>query len=174
MNNIEYFRNSEIMTLGEIIRYNNRRKIRKENVAEHSFYVATNVIRICARFNIPENIKLRCLELAIVHDIPEIFLGDVNYLVKRDNPNIAEALEKAELEALKKHMPEFFDAYLELTLKEKENSLEARIVKLADAISVLQYCTNEQLLGNTSIHINDILENAIERCLDGIRQIEEV
>lgn len=157
---LEYFGDYEIMNLGEIIRYNNRPKIRRENVSEHSFYVATNVIKICYQFNIPDEIKLKSLELAIVHDIPEAFLGDVPYTTKRDNPMLAEMLEKAELYELGKNMPEFYDAYVKYVNGEKSDSLPSVIVKLADTISVLQYSNNEIELGNTSKAMKTINDDA--------------
>jgi hypothetical protein len=37
-NKVKALGDNIIMELGEIIRYNNRNKIKSENVAEHSFY----------------------------------------------------------------------------------------------------------------------------------------
>lgn len=171
---LDYFGDYEIMNLGEIIRYNNRPKIRKENVSEHSFYVATNVIKICHQFKIPADIKLKALELAIVHDIPETFLGDVPYTTKRDNPMLAEMLEKAELYELNKHMPEFYHAYVEYIQGEKTNELTSVIVKLADTISVLQYSNNEIELGNTSRAMKTINDDAKIRVSSMINKLEEL
>lgn len=170
---LDYFGDYEIMNLGEIIRYNNRAKIRKENVSEHAFYVSTNVIKICSIFNIDRNIKLEALEMAVVHDIPEVFLGDVPYITKRDNPEVAEALEIAEKQQLKQHMPEFYDAYIRYVEGLKENKLEAVIVKLADVISVLQYSNNEIELGNSSKSMKDINEDAKIRVLKLIEILKQ-
>ena len=171
-NLLEYFGDYEIMNLGEIIRYNNRPKIRKENVSEHSFYVATNVIKICTVFNIPRNIKLEALELAIVHDIPEAFLGDVPYTTKRDNPMLAEMLEIAELYELGKNMPEFYEAYVKYINGEKTDSIPSVIVKLADTISVLQYSNNEIELGNTSKAMKLINDDAKKRVTTMIEKLK--
>lgn len=157
---INYFGNYDIMNLGEIIRYNNRAKIRKENVSEHSFYVVTNVIKICKAFKIPINIRLEAIELAAVHDIPELFLGDVPYTTKRDNPMLAEILEQAELNQLRDNMPEFYEQYNTFIEMEKEGTLQFLIVKLADIISVLQYSNNEIELGNTSKSMKEINDDA--------------
>ena len=171
---LEYFGDYEIMNLGEIVRYNNRPKIRKENVSEHSFYVATNVIKICSKFNICESLKLKALELAIVHDIPEAFLGDVPYITKRDNPQLAEILEKAELEELQRNMPEFYNAYLRYVQGAKNMSIPSTIVKLADTISVLQYSNNEIELGNTSKAMKEINDDAKNRVCLMIKRLEDL
>lgn len=170
---LDYFGDYEIMNLGEIIRYNNRAKIRKENVSEHTFYVATNVIKICSIFCIDEYTKLKALEMAITHDIPEIFLGDVPYLTKRDNPEVEEALEKAEKQQLLEHMPEFYESYIAYVDGLKNLELAPIIVKLADVISVLQYSNNEIELGNRSKSMRDINEDAKIRVLKLIKILNE-
>lgn len=169
---IDYLGNYEIMNLGEIIRYNNRPKIRKENVSEHSFYVITNVIKICYTFGIPDVIKLKAIELAAVHDIPEAFLGDVPYITKRDNPMLQDILEKAEMEQMKQHMPEFADAYKRYVDGLKNGEISAIIVKLADVISVLQYSNNEIELGNSSKsmkEINDDSKIRVEKLINTLK-----
>ena len=171
---LEYFGDYEIMNLGEIVRYNNRPKIRKENVSEHSFYVATNVIKICSKFNICESLNFKALYFAIVHDIPEAFLGDVPYITKRDNPQLAEILEKAELEELQRNMPEFYNAYLRYVQGEKNMSIPSTIVKLADTISVLQYSNNEIELGNTSKAMKEINDDAKNRVCLMIKRLEDL
>ena len=160
---IEYFGDTKIMTLGEIVRYNDRKKIRKESVAEHSFYVAHNVVKICSLYNVPDEIKHTALEMAIAHDIPEIFTGDIGYITKRDNPELAKALEITELKQLKKNMPEHYQAFKSYVEGLKNKDTASIIVKLADVISVLQYSNNEIDLGNSSSEMDEINQDALER-----------
>lgn len=160
---MEYLGDTKILTLGEIIRYNDRPKIKNESVAEHSFYVANNVIRICSLYNIPMEVKHEALEMAIAHDIPEVFTGDIGYITKRDNPELAVALERTELKQLKLNMPEHYLAFRNYVEGLKHRDLAAVIVKLADIISVLQYSNSEIELGNSSKAMQDINIDAQER-----------
>lgn len=162
-NLLDSFKDTKILTLGEIIRYNDRPKIKNETVAAHSFYVAANVIKICKLFNVENSIKYDALEMAVVHDMAEIFTGDIGYITKRDNPELAKALEVTELKQLEEHMPEYYVAFRHYVEGLKDNDVAAIIVKLADVISVLQYSCSEIELGNKSLQMADINADAIDR-----------
>ena len=162
---VSKFRDTKMMTLGEIVRYNDRQKITKETVAEHIFYVAANVIRLCDILRVGYEIKCAALEMAISHDIPEIFTGDIGYITKRDNPELAKALEKTELEQLKKNMPEFYESFKDYTEGLKNREIPSLIVKIADVLSVLQYSDYEIELGNWSSSMETINEDALSRVL---------
>lgn len=162
----------KILNLGEIIRYNNRAKIKHENVAEHSFYVASTVLKICKMFSLPDSIKYEALELAIVHDIPELLVGDMPYDTKVNNKQLADLLAQAELEELEKHLPEFLDSYKSFIEQEKEESLAYLVVKLADTVSVLQYSNLERELGNQTKDMVQINEDSKVRVANIIEKIE--
>ena len=154
---------SQILNLGEIIRYNNRSKIKHENVAEHTFYVSASVLRICKMFNLPDEIKYKALEFATVHDIPELLVGDMPYDTKYNNPELAKLLNDVEVSELEKHMPEFADSYKQYLIEEEEETLCYLVVKLSDAISVLQYSSLELELGNSTLEMKLINEDSIKR-----------
>lgn len=163
---------TQILQLGEIIRYNNRVKIRLENVAEHSFYVVTTVLKICKMYNIDSATKAKALEFAAVHDIPEAITGDIGYDTKEGNKLLREALEVAEIKGLQKYMPEYLDSYLELLKEEKEETTAYLIVKLADTVSVLQYSNLELELGNKTRSMELINKGSYERVQDLIERLE--
>ncbi|WP_353856829.1 YfbR-like 5'-deoxynucleotidase [Bacillus sp. Bos-x628] len=163
---------TRILALGEIIRYNNRPKIKHENVAEHTFYVITTVLKICQMYNVDDYIKLKALEFAAVHDIPEIFLGDVPYDTKVDNPTLQKILNEAEIVNLKKYMPEYAKAYEQFLKEEKEETIAYLIVKLADTVSVLQYSNSEIELGNKTKQMKSINDGAQERVSNLIEKLE--
>lgn len=165
--------NPMILGLGEIIRYNNRPKIKHENVAAHSFYVVQTVLRICQIYNIDDATKLKSLEFATVHDIPEMFTGDMPYDTKQSNPQLAKLLGIAELEELEKNMPEMLMPYLQLCREEREETLAAIICKLADTVSVLQYSNLEVQLGNKTPQMRLINDGAYERVSKLIEKLEE-
>lgn len=152
--------NMNILKMSNVIRYAGRLTITKENIAEHSLFVSINVIEICDRLNVPDKIKAKALELAILHDYPEVELSDISFIVKRDNPKIAENFDAAEIDFIEKYMPNKVDLFKDMQSKKP---LYVKIVKIADAMSVIQYAKKEILLGNQSSEMNDILEESTER-----------
>jgi putative hydrolase of HD superfamily len=162
-----------ILGLGEIIRYNNRPKIKHENVAEHSFYVITTVLKIVKMFNLSDEIKYKALEFATVHDIPELMVGDIPYDTKVNNPALREACEQAEVIALEQNMPEYLDSYKKFIEEEKQETIPYLVTKLADTVSVLQYSNREISLGNQTPQMRDINEGAQERVARLIQKLED-
>ncbi len=128
---LEKFSNDEIekeYVLAKTLRYNNRTHLQEESVAEHSFFVALFSLKIVQLLKLPEELELRILRLAVLHDCAESITSDIPHNVKKLDDEIAEA-----------------------------------VVKLADNYSVLQFCINEQRLGNTSPDIMEIFVNANQR-----------
>lgn len=169
---VKYLGNPMILGLGEIIRYNNRPKIKNENVAEHSFYVITTVLKIVKMYNLSDDVKNKALEFAAVHDIGECFLGDVPYDTKLNNPTLSEVLEEAEVIALEQNMPEFAESYKQFLKEEKEETVAYLVTKLSDAVSVLQYSNRELELGNRTPQMKDINEDAQQRVTKLIEKLE--
>lgn len=169
--------NTTILGLGEIIRYNNRPKIKNENVAEHTFYVTSTVLKICKMFKLSNEVKHKALEFAVVHDIPELLIGDVPYDTKANNPILREAVEQAEIKALQDNLPEYFESYSQFLKEEKEQTVAYLVTKLADTVSVLQYSNRELDLGNKTpqmIEINDECQERIARLISKLEEkIEE-
>lgn len=133
---------NEIYRLKHITRYSNIERITNEDVAQHSFFVAANVIELSKKYEF--NIG-RALLMANVHDWPEIYIDDISHQVKRDFPKIKKAHKDAEIQVIKKFSPLVQAAYLEY---EEQESLEAIIVKLADVYQCIQYADFELQLGN--------------------------
>lgn len=173
LNIINYLGETQILGLGEIVRYNNRPKIKTENVAEHTFYVASTVLKLCTIFNLNESIKNKALEFAIVHDIPEILIGDVPYDTKVNNPLLREEIEKAEIKSLSDHMPEYLDSYSKFIEEEKIETTAYLVTKLADTISVLQYSNRELDLGNNTEQMRNINSDSKERIQKLINKLRD-
>lgn len=57
------------LILADMKRYNNRIKLKEESIAEHSFFVAYNIIKIGYDYNIAKDIVNEAVTMAIVHDI---------------------------------------------------------------------------------------------------------
>ena len=153
---------SKILKMSDLMRYNGRYKIKNESIAEHSFYVGYNVLNICHKYGISDEIKLKALEYAVIHDIPELYTNDISYITKRDNPKLAEMLNTVEREFVINEMPEIKEAFIKL--QNSKASIEHLILKLADSLSVQQFANRELALGNKSDDMLEIERESRERC----------
>ena len=137
-----------VYKLSNIIRYSQQNKIKNETVAEHSYYVTWFVNRLCTKYELGDTIRLMALETALLHDIPEVITNDITYDVKRMIPEVPALLQPYEEEVIKEHSSR---AYKVLFNPETtEEIIAKKVVKHADILSVLQYCQNEEMLGNKS------------------------
>ena len=137
-----------VYKLSNIIRYSQQNKIKNETVAEHSYYVTWFVNRLCTKYELSDTIRLMALETALLHDIPEVITNDITYDVKRMIPEVPALLQPYEEEVIKEHSSR---AYKVLFNPETpEEIIAKKVVKHADILSVLQYCQNEEMLGNKS------------------------
>ena len=135
-----------VYKLSNIIRYSQQNKIKNETVAEHSYYVSWFVNRLCTKYSLSDTIRLMALEAALLHDVPEVITNDITYDVKRMIPEVPGLLQPYEEEVIKEHSSR---AHKVLFNPETNNEIIAKkIVKHADILSVLQYCQNEEELGN--------------------------
>ena len=135
-----------VYKLSNIIRYSQLNKIKNETVAEHSYYVTWFVNRLCTKYELSDEVRLLALETALLHDIPEVITNDITYDVKRMVPEVPALLQPYEEEAIKEHS---YRAYKVLFNPETvQERLTKKLVKHADILSVLQYCQNEEMLGN--------------------------
>ena len=135
-----------VYKLSNIIRYSQQNKIKNETVAEHSYYVSWFVNRLCTKYSLSDTIRLMALEAALLHDVPEVITNDITYDVKRMIPEVPGLLQPYEEEVIREHSSR---AHKVLFNPETNNEIIAKkIVKHADILSVLQYCQNEEELGN--------------------------
>jgi len=132
----------DIYRLAYIKRYSNVPKLHEESVAEHGFFVAAILISLREKyvFNLG-----RALLLAVSHDMPEMELNDCPHIIKRKYPSIAAAYEECEKEVADQLPPLAKYAILEF---DKGESIEAKMVNLADAIQCIQFSHVEVQLGN--------------------------
>ena len=147
LNELDKYGDTFPLILADMNRYNNRIRLKNESIAEHSFFVAYNILKIGYDYKIPNYIVNEAVSMAIVHDYPEAFTSDIPHDCKQSDPELKEILLKLETKFLKEQMPELLERYEDLT---KGNSLPALLVDLGDAISVLQYSNREIILGNST------------------------
>jgi putative hydrolase of HD superfamily len=126
----------ELTKLKQVFRNTITEQNRKESTAEHSWSVSMIVITLIDQLkNEFDNIdELKTIKLALIHDIVEIYAGDVmafDVAARKDK-------EKIEAEALRKLMnvnPEFGQQLHDLWYEfENKQTIEGKIAKAADAI----------------------------------------
>jgi len=153
--------------LGKIVRYNNRRRLQEESVAEHTCFVTLFCLKIMAQLNLNHETERKVLILAALHDVAESRTSDIPHDVKANYPEIKSILDRIE--------NDYYEEYWKNYLDEIQNPHELcyNILKLADTYSVLQYCLNEQSLGNNSEDIKEITAAARKRIMKYMDAIEE-
>lgn len=136
---------SRVFKLRGLKRYNDRIQILSEDVAQHSYFVSLIVLQLAQDYKFDTG---RALSMAIIHDLPELYCSDVSHRVKSEFPQVGRAIKEAEAQIWHRHFPyEWGSLAREL---EDGKTIEALIVLLADAVSVLQYSDCEISLGNST------------------------
>lgn len=147
----------KVYNLKFIPRYSITPRITNETVAEHSFFVATYVMELYKDYKFDLN---KAVQMAIIHDFAESFIGDITLSTKTMCPDLVEAVSNAEKEVMFQNFPSFiYELYREY---EQRTSVESLIVKLADTMQVKQYTGNEIELGNNSITMRSIFSRAVD------------
>lgn len=147
----------KVYNLKFIQRYSITPRITNETVAEHSFFVATYVMELYKDYKFDLN---KAVQMAIIHDFAESFIGDITLSTKTMCPDLVEAVANAEKEVMFQNFPSFiYELYREY---EQRTSVESLIVKLADTMQVKQYAGNEIELGNNSITMRSIFSRAVD------------
>lgn len=147
----------KVYNLKFIQRYSVTPRITNETVAEHSFFVATYVMELYKYYKFDLN---KAVQMAIIHDFAESFIGDITLSTKTMCPDLVEAVSNAEKEVMFQNFPSFiYELYREY---EQRTSVESLIVKLADTLQVRQYAGNEISLGNNSVTMRNIFSRAVD------------
>lgn len=153
LNVLDVYGSTFPLILADMKRYNNRIKIKTESIAEHSFFVAYNIMKVGYDYMIPNDVINEAVSIAIVHDFPEMFTSDLPHDCKQRYPELRSLLANVERDFIQREMPELSERYDKLL---QGNSLAVLLVDIGDAISVLQYCNREAELGNNTDDIKNI------------------
>lgn len=144
----------QMNNLAYIKRYSVIPRIHEESIAEHSFFVASIVLRLAEDYDF--NVG-KAVSMAVIHDWSESYTDDITVLTKRAYPEISKAVDKVEPKIAKK---EFSPMVYELWKEYKAMvSPEALIVKYADTIQVIQYAQAEVDMGNKT-YMQSVVEDA--------------
>ncbi len=141
----EYYQ--RVYRLAFINRYTNVIRIRNEDVAQHSFFVAAIVLKLHDKYDFDLGVALQA---AISHDITEADLSDVTHDVKRDNPGLKVEISIAEAKVIGKYPEAVVKGFMDF---ENTSSLPGKVANLADVIQVQQYIDSEISLGNLNVDV---------------------
>jgi len=142
MNRIKY--SNHIYKLITVHRYSTLPRIKTENVAEHSFFVAAILLSLWDEYEFDLGVALQA---AISHDILEADFTDVIHPIKVKYPDIAIALVEAERCEIQKYPLATQHGYFIFC----NDSVEGLVANYADVLQILQYVESEEKLGNTAV-----------------------
>lgn len=166
---IEKYSNVEPMILSSQIRYNNRIRIKNEDLAQHSFYVAYNILQVGYDYKIEKSIVQEAVCRAIFHDLDEMFTSDIPHDCKVEFPELKEMVKNIGLEYIKKKASFATQYFLDYSEKEDLANL---LVDIGDAISVLQYSNREISLGNGTKQMHEIMDEVTNRLYNLFEKLE--
>jgi|TARA_R110002126_G_scaffold38334_1_gene114522 5'-deoxynucleotidase YfbR-like HD superfamily hydrolase len=152
-------------TLEYTKRYSMSPVINQESVASHSYFVALAVMLLAEEYDFS---LATAIKIAIVHDLPEIEISDVNHLVKKKYPILAKEIKETEKTIIDK-FPVAVKQYCEMY---DNDSVEAKIVHMADAMQCSQYARSEIKLGNKG-YMDQVLQNSEHRVRNLAQELEE-
>lgn len=158
--------------LERIIRAPGRFKFEEHNVAAHSWKVSQYAMFFAT---IEENngakINWKSLyEKTINHDFAEIFIGDIKTPVKHASPELKQMLSHVEEKMMEKFIldeipPEFQQVFFDRMKEGKDETIEGRLLELADKLDQVYEAFAELQRGNTDVEFLIMYETALEKIL---------
>lgn len=155
-----------------IERWNLMRSNIKEDLMQHSASVAIlgQALGIIRNTLYGGNVNVdKIASLALYHDTAEVISGDLPTPIKYYNSTMKEAYSEIEtminkrlIDALPKELQGAYEEYL----IPDEDSLEYKIMKIADKLSAYIKCSEEQLIGNKEF---DMAHKRLEKVLNELR-----
>ena len=147
----------DIDTLRHLIRYQNCPRLINESVAEHSWFTSVFVLKLREYYDF--NLET-ALKTALVHDVMEASISDIPHNIKVANPDLADAVEKAEDKVTRQMLSD--EAANLMDNFNHGKTPEGLAVQLGDILSVVLYARDEINSGNQVF--NYIAIKAIARC----------
>jgi putative hydrolase of HD superfamily len=172
LNQLDKYGDTFPLVLADMKRYNNRIKIKSESIAEHSFFVAYNILKLGYDYKLSAEVVNEAVAMAITHDYPEAFTSDIPHDCKQSSPELKAILTTIELKFLREQMPELLERYRKL--ESEPDSFATLLVDLGDAISVLQYSNREIELGNRTEDMKIIHNEVCSRVTKLFSKLEEM
>jgi len=144
--------------LSHVNRYSSIPTLRKENVAEHTFYVCLYSYLLAMDYEtwmtgrgIEETLRPdygTLLARAMLHDLDESHTGDFLRTVKYGHPDLKAALDKVSRSMVRKMEDELGVEIMPFWSSAKAPDLEGQIIEIADLCRVASYLYEEHNMGN--------------------------
>ena len=165
-----YFKS--LTDLEKIYRCPGKFKFEEHSVAEHSFKV-TKIAQFLGTVEEQEGNQIDwkvLYEKALNHDYTEIFIGDIKTPVKYADPKLRESLASVEesmtLHFIDEEIPERFqEAYKARFEEGKDDTLEGKILSVADKIDLLYESFGEIQKGNPEDLFTEIYRESLSTIL---------
>ena len=142
-------------SLAHIVRFSAYAQNFPESVAEHSFFVAYITAVLC---QLLKNKKItidseKAVTMALVHDMEEMFSGDILGPFKHHSSEVTGAIRKVNSTLIKEvfvGLPDRLVGHFASLWNEEgeQEAIEAQVVKLADRLSLIAKCSEEVKGGN--------------------------
>lgn len=160
-----YILTGPVRRMSHVHRYSSITVHRRENVAEHSWWVMFIAMLIADDLRAQgELVKLDKVVLrALVHDLDECVSGDIIRSFKYRTEAMRLAVHEASDENMREitsKMGSVGGLVFPLWRDSKDDSIEGQIVRFADMASVVFYCREERRQGN--LEIEEIMKEMYE------------
>ncbi len=166
-----YFKS--LSDLETLIRCPGRFKYHQHNVASHSFKV-TKIAQFLGTVEEQEGHEVdwkSLYEKALNHDYAELFTGDIKTPVKYASKELRELFSQVEDQMVKKFIttefpPQFHDVYRNRFKEGKDETLEGRILSVADKVDLLYESFGEIQKGNPEPLFMEIYQEALSTIIE--------
>lgn len=144
---------------GDIQRYHTTPMVKTQDVAQHSFnaalmaeWLVTSIKSKLSHVDLIDIDTHKIVMHMLIHDVPEVAIGDVPGWVKANSPDIKNALDAEEVRWCHQHMPErHFNYMFNLTDE------EVRVAKFIDLAECCYKLIQDVKLGN-SVRKDDVIK----------------
>ncbi len=144
----------DLRTLSDVPRWTVLRTLRKQSVADHSYYVAVYALAIMQRLpwsdcnpNVVNVLQLIVAKRALVHDIPESFTSDIPGPVKQHMDGLKEYEETGIKERFNKELN-----ILNYNTSDIGYNFSSSVIKLADILDQISFLASESFMGNKNVY----------------------
>jgi 5'-deoxynucleotidase YfbR-like HD superfamily hydrolase len=146
--------------------------IREYTVGHHTFNAQMIAMYLAQQNDLNPRDRLNLFIMISIHDIPELFTGDMPSNFKNAAPYIAEKMKEAEVSWIQRHIPE--DMRVIMGHDEVENKVDW-IAKLSDWLELMWWCVEELEMGNRRIsHVYNNIRGTIKNFMDYHHEIKGV
>lgn len=139
-----------------------------EDVAQHSFETTSITLLLAKRIQ-EEGMKINCdkaVKMAVIHDWGEAIIGDISEGISKRLGPIKDDMERESFKELTKNLSdkkEYLDLWNEYL---EEKSIEAKIVRAADLLSILIELTHHFEEGRRNEDLVELWQNVKNQLLE--------